>query len=1099
MKMQNIEDIYPLSPMQQGLLFHTRSAPESALYFEQWACVLQGNLDVPAFQRAWQHIVDRHTALRTFFLWEELDEPLQVIQRQVHVPWEQQDWRGLLPHEQPARLDALLQADQARGFDLMRAPLMRLQLIRMTDDTYQFIWSFHHLLLDGWSISLIFKEVVACYTAFSRGQDPKLESRRPYREYIAWLQQQDLAQAELFWHQALKGFFAPTLLTVDRPHHVGANHQTYANHQIALSAPSTATLMSFARAHQLTLSTLVQGAWALLLNRYSGEEDVVFGVVVSGRDIALAEAESMVGLFVNTLPARVRVLPDAALLPWLQAFQDQQIEARQYEHSPLVQIQRWSEVHRGQPLFESLVTFENYPAGGLALQSGTGDVAIYNAQIIERTNYPLTISVIPGDELVLKFMYDTGRFDTAAIGRLAGHFRTLLESMMDEPQQRLADLVLLTAVERQQILVEWNATQNAYPSNQYLHTIIEAQVGRTPDAVAVVFEGTHLTYQELNRRTNQLAHHLRKLGVGPDTLVGISMERSLELVVGLLGILKAGGAYVPLDPAYPHERLAFMLEDSRTPILLTQRHLVETLPTLASPGQRQATGAPQIICLDADWLTIASESVENLANVVGPDNLAYLIYTSGSTGKPKGAMNTHAGICNRLLWMQDIYQLTPADRVLQKTPFSFDVSVWEFFWPLMTGARLVVARPGGHQDSGYLVRLIAEQRITTIHFVPSMLQIFLEEQGLARYTCLKRVICSGEALSFDLQERFFARLDAELHNLYGPTEAAVDVTFWVCKPENGLRIIPIGRPIANTQMYILDAWLQPVPIGVAGELHIGGVGLARGYHNRPELTEEKFIRNPFSTEPGARLYKTGDLARYLPDGNIEYLGRLDHQVKLRGFRIELGEIEAVLRQHPLVADAVVAVREDIPGHKQLVSYVVPRIEDGSTGTSEPLSASHDELRRFLQERLPEYMIPAAFMAIQAVPLSPNGKADRRALPAPEILRPQLNATYTAPQTTIERMIASIWQDVLHIDTVGLHDNFFDLGGHSLLMARVHSKLREIGTSDISIVDLFQYPTVNTLARYLSRQPTALQNDGPDDRRKEGRSRLKQQLRHRQPG
>jgi acyl-coenzyme A synthetase/AMP-(fatty) acid ligase len=476
-----------------------------------------------------------------------------------------------------------------------------------------------------------------------------------------------------------------------------------------------------------------------------------------------------------------------------------------------------------------------------------------------------------------------------------------------------------------------------------------------------------------------------------------------------------------------------------------------------------------------------------------------MIYTSGSTGKPKGAMNTHEGICNRLLWMQDAYQLTPADCVLQKTPFSFDVSVWEFFWPLMAGARLVVARPGGHQDSAYLVRLIAEQRITTIHFVPSMLQIFLEEPGLERNTSLKRVICSGEALSFDLQERFFTCLDAELHNLYGPTEAAVDVTYWACKPENGLRIVPIGRPIANTQIYILDARLQPVPIGVAGELHIGGIGLARGYHNRPELTEEKFISNHFSAEPGARLYKTGDLARYLSDGNIEYLGRIDQQVKLRGFRIELGEIESVLRQHPAVVDAVVAVREDIPGHKRLVGYVVPTIEDSSSGTHEPLSASHDELRHFLQERLPEYMIPAAFMAIQAVPLSPNGKADRRALPVPETPRPQLNATYTAPQTAIERMIASIWQDVLHVDTVGLHDNFFDLGGHSLLMAQVHSKLRGIGGGDISIVDLFQYPTVNTLARYLSRQPTAPQNDGPDGRLKEGRSRLRQQLRHRQLG
>jgi amino acid adenylation domain-containing protein len=819
----------------------------------------------------------------------------------------------------------------------------------------------------------------------------------------------------------------------------------------------------------------------------------------------------MVGLFVNTLPARVRVPPDAALLPWLQAFQDQQIEARQYEYSPLVQVQGWSEVRRGQPLFESLVTFENYPAGGFALQSHSGDVAISGARIIERTNYPLTISVIPGDQLALKFMYDTERFDTAAVARLAGHFRTLLESMVADPQQRLADLALLTAAERQQILVEWNATQKAYPRNQYLHTIIEAQVEYTPDAVAVVFEDAHLTYRELNRRANQFAHHLRGLGVGPDTLVGISMERSLEMVIGLLGILKAGGAYVPLDPAYPRERLAFMLEDSCTPILLTQRHLGESLPTSA--------GARHLICLDADWPLIAGESAENPTSTVGPDNLAYMIYTSGSTGKPKGAMNTHGAICNRLLWMQDAYQLTPSDRVLQKTPFSFDVSVWEFFWPLMIGARLVVARPGGHQDSAYLVRLIAEQRITTLHFVPSMLQVFLEERELERCACLKRVICSGEALPFDLQERFFARLSAELHNLYGPTEAAVDVTYWACKPESGLQIVPIGRPIANTQMYILDARLQPVPIGVAGELHIGGVGLARGYHNRPELTDEKFIFADFGIEIldfglgdviqnrkskiENRLYKTGDLARYLPDGNIEYLGRIDHQVKLRGFRIELGEIEVVLRQHPAVADAVVAVREDVPGDKRLVAYVVPgdwrlEIRDfGHNNLQSPISNLDHDLRDFLKQRLPEYMIPSAFVAIQAVPLSPNGKADRRALPAPETPRPQLNAAYAPPQTQVERMIAAIWQEALHVDEVGLHDNFFDLGGHSLLVARVYSKLREAGATNISMLDLFQYPTVNALARYLSQQPNPPRSDDSDDRLREGRSRLKQQLRQRQ--
>jgi amino acid adenylation domain-containing protein len=1137
MKMHNVEDIYSLSPMQQGLLFHTLSAPDAALYFEQWTCVLQGNLDVPAFRRAWQHVVDRHPPLRTFFLWEGLDEPLQIIRQQVQVPWEQLDWRGRLAPEQQDWLDTLLRDDQALGFDLTRAPLMRLLLIRMTDDTYQFIWSFHHILLDGWSISLIFKEVIACYTAFCQGQEPQLESRQPYWEYIAWLKQQDLASAEVFWRQTLKGFVAPTPLAVDRPRRAEGNQQNYASHQIALSAASTVALRSLARAHQLTLSTLVQGAWALLLSRYSGEQDVVFGTVVSGRPSTLSGAESMVGLLVNTLPARVRVPPDVELLRWLRAFQDQQAEARQYEYSPLVQVQRWSEVRGKQPLFESLVTFENYPAGDFALQSATSSVAIRDAQIIERTNYPLTISAIPADELALKFMYDTERFDAPVISRLARHFQTALGSIADDPRQRLADLAFLTPAERRQILVEWNATEKAYPSDQFLHTIIEAQAERTPNAVAVVFDGTHLSYSELNRRANQLAHHLRKLGVGPDTLVGISLDRSLELVVGLLGILKAGGAYVPLDPSYPVERLQYMLADAQAQVVLTTKEIGDWRLEIAR-GDRSPTSnlQSQIVRLDADWdrIGLMPDISPNVA--LAPDNLAYMIYTSGSTGKPKGAMNTHAGIYNRLLWMQDAYQLTPSDRVLQKTPFSFDVSVWEFFWPLMTSASLVVARPGGHQDSAYLARLIVEQQITTIHFVPSMLQIFLNEPGLERCASLKRVICSGEALPFELQERFFTRIGAELHNLYGPTEAAVDVTFWSCKGASEPPFVPIGRPIANTQMYILNARLQPVPIGVAGELYIGGVQPARSYHNRPDLTAERFLPNPFTTtDPstslraddrrlttdngielgggpwsvvGGRLYKTGDLARYREDGNIEYVGRIDHQVKIRGFRIELGEIEAALRRHPAVADAVVMVREDVPGDKRLVAYIVQttegrrlKIEDSSVAAEEKLSSIlyplSSELRGFLKQWLPEHMIPSTFVTIGAVPLSLNGKADRRTLPAPQAPHPQLDATYASPQTEMERTIASIWKEVLHVETVGLHDNFFDIGGHSLHMAQVHSKLREIDSSEMSIVDLFQYPTVSALARYLSRPPAIPRNNDSDDKHRERRGRLKQQLRQRE--
>jgi amino acid adenylation domain-containing protein len=583
-----------------------------------------------------------------------------------------------------------------------------------------------------------------------------------------------------------------------------------------------------------------------------------------------------------------------------------------------------------------------------------------------------------------------------------------------------------------------------------LHEFFEAQVERTPDRTAVVFEDEQLTYRELNDQANRLGHYLRKLGVGPDVLVGVFMERSLEMVVALYGIVKAGGAYVPLDPEYPRARLAFMAEDTQVPVLLTQEHLVAQLPQ---------NGA-KVVCLDSDWPAIAEGNRDNIRSEAKAENLAYVIYTSGSTGTPKGVMNTHQGICNRLLWMQDAYRLSEEDRVLQKTPFSFDVSVWEFFWPLLAGARLIVARPGGHRDGNYLVKLIREQGITTLHFVPAMLGVFLQERDVERCLSLKRVICSGEALSYELQERFFSKLPAELHNLYGPTEAAVDVAHWACKRRSTERVVPIGYPVANTRLYILDSHLQPAPIGIPGELCIGGVQVARGYLNRPDLTAEKFIPDHFSKVQGARLYRTGDAARYLPGGEIEYLGRTDEQVKVQGYRIELGEIEAALGGHEAVRQAVVMAREDTPGDKQLAAYIIPNADS---------NPSISALRRYLREKLPEYMVPSTFTMLEKFPLTPNGKIDRRALPAPASRRPELESAYMAPRTEIERTITTLWQEALQLEKIGVNDNFFDLGGNSLRMVQVHAGLREKVQRELSMLEMFTYPTINSLAAYLSRE------------------------------
>ncbi|HZB47369.1 MAG TPA: amino acid adenylation domain-containing protein, partial [Pyrinomonadaceae bacterium] len=664
---------------------------------------------------------------------------------------------------------------------------------------------------------------------------------------------------------------------------------------------------------------------------------------------------------------------------------------------------------------------------------------------IEKTNYPLTILAGPGAELSLHASYDRQRFDDDAVSRTLGHLKTLLEAFASDPDARLDDLDILTGDERRRLLSEWNDTARAYPeSGATLHELFERQAQRTPDSIAVVCEDERLTYAELNARADALARHLRSLGVGPESRVGVLLERSAAMVVALLGALKAGGAYVPLEPSYPRERLAFMAEDARVEVLLTQRRLGAMVDGL---GVR---GCEVLHLDDAGQLAegagaCATDSAEKARAVVAGDNLAYVIYTSGSTGRPKGAMNTHAGVVNRLLWMQEVYRLSLDDRVMQKTPFGFDVSVWEFFWPLITGARLVLARPEGHRDAAYLMRLIEREGITTLHFVPSMLQAFLSEPGLEDCRSLRRVMCSGEALTRELQERFHERTRAALHNLYGPTEAAIDVTFWPCERGGHRTNVPIGRPVANTRIYITDAELRPVPVGVAGELHIGGVQLARGYLLRPGLTAARFIPDPFSAVPGARLYRTGDLARYVEGGEIEFLGRLDQQVKLRGFRVELGEIESTLSEHPSVRECVVVALEDAGGDKRLVAYVV---------AGEGATPAADELRAFVKTRLPEYMMPSAFVFLDALPLTPHGKIDRRRLPAPAASRASTGPRFVAPRTATEEVVANIWADVLKLERVGVDDNFFESGGHSLLATQAVSRARAAFGVDVPLRTLF---------------------------------------------
>jgi amino acid adenylation domain-containing protein len=1036
MNRSGIEDVYPLSPVQEGMLFHTLYARGSAVYVNQFSCRLGRNADLPALRRAWQQVVDRHAILRTSFHWEGLDRPLQVVHRQVDVPWEELDWRGLPEREALAAYD---RSDLERGFDLGTPPLMRLALGQLEDGSCRLIWTHHHMIMDGWSLPLVLGEVFSRYEALRRGETPDLGTANGYRRYISWLESRDLNRAEDFWKRALRGFTSPTPLPGARAVSGASTSGPYASIGATLPEAVSAALEELAREHRLTVNTLVIGAWALLLGKQS-DGDAVFGTTVSGRPADLPGVESIVGLFINTLPFRARLEGNRRLIPWLQELQEAQAESREYEYSPLVQVQGWSEVPRGMPLFESLVVFENYPFDAARNESS---LAIRDVRSIESSGYPLTLQAIAVKGVSLRLTYDTRRFEASIAGGMLGHLEALLAGMAAHPGACLDEIDLLTPPERQQLLITWNETGRAYPLERCLHHWIEDQVDRAPNAPAVVFESEQLTYRELDERANHLARRLLALGIGMESRVGVCMERSIEMVVALFAILKAGAAYVPLDPEYPRDRLAYMLANSRAHALLAQEALLGRLPEYGGP----------ILCFDAGRLETRRESGERLSLAASPEQAAYVIYTSGSTGRPKGVVVSHKGIVNRLLWMQEAYGLTSSDRVLQKTPFSFDVSVWELFWPLMTGARLIVARPGGHREGSYLADLILRDGVTTLHFVPSMLRVFLEEPDLARCRALRRVVCSGEALPPDLQERFFERLPGiDLHNLYGPTEASVDVTHWTCMREGPRDCVPIGRPIANTRTHVVGFRLEPLPVGVAGELLLGGVGLARGYLERPELTAEKFVPDPFSG-PGERLYRTGDLVRWRPDGAIEFLGRLDHQVKVRGFRIELGEIEVALCQHPGVREAAVVAREDDSGESRLVAYVA------GSGTSR---VSTEDLRDNLREHLPEHMVPSLFVFLASLPLSPNGKLDRRALPAPDLTRPAVANELVAPRTPEEEVLAAIWSHVLGVEPVGVHDNFFSLGGDSIRSIRVLTLARERGLS-LELQQLFETPTIAALA------------------------------------
>ncbi len=1051
----------PLSAGQEALWFLHQAAPESAAYNTAVALRLRGRLERERLPRLLAALAARHPLLRAGFTLEG-GRPVMRVAPTAAPELREVDATGWTAE----RLAHEVAADYRRPFRLEAGTVFRATRFTVAADEQVLLLGVHHIVGDAWTNWVLLDEL----RQLLAGAETLPPVTGTYADFVRW-QRELLAGAEgarlwSFWRRELAGGLSPLALPTDFPRPPALAPQG-ASVPLALEAGVWEKIRGVARAHGTTPFTVLLAAFQVFLHRHTGQEEIVVGSPTSGR--SRPEFAGVAGYFVNPVPLRARLAGRLAFAEFLAQAKRAVLGALAHADLPLPLLVERLQLPRdpSRPaLFQSLFVFQQPPqtgAQGDALKAGASAREGWGG--LEVTEFPL--AQMEGQfELTLEIFedrggslkYNTALFTPGTAAQLAARFATLLEAIVAAPERRIDDLPLMTAAERRRVVHTWNDTPAGYPQQFCLHELIAQQAARTPDAPALAFEGETLSYRQLDERTNRLANWLRRAGVGPDTLVGVCAERSLELVLALLGVLKSGGAYVPLDPGYPRERLAFMTADSAVSLVLTQARFA---------GDLQAAGV-RTLRLDADWAEVAREPAAAPASGVTPDHLAYMIYTSGSTGRPKGATNTHRAIVNRLLWMQDAYRLTAADTVVQKTPFSFDVSVWEFFWPLLAGARLVVAKPGGHQDAAYLADLVARERVTTMHFVPSMLQVFVEQPGLARCSALRQVFCSGEALPFELQERFFARHHAELHNLYGPTEAAVDVTFWKCERGSTRRLVPIGRPIARTQMHVLDARLQPVPAGVAGELHIGGIALARGYHRGPDLTAEKFIPDPFGA-PGARLYRTGDLARWLPDGAIEYLGRLDHQVKLRGFRIELGEIETALAREPGVREATVIVREDRPGEKALVAYIVAA--PGAT----PAPA---ELRRALRARLPDYMVPADFVVLPALPLSPNGKVDRRALPAPARDRVETGGRFVAPESATEQLLATFWREALGRDRVGVEDNFFDLGGHSLKLGQVHARLRTRFPNPPALLELFQYPTIRVLAARLDDDANGGTKDTP---------------------
>jgi len=1011
-----------LSFAQERLWFVSQLETDNPFYNIPVAVRITGPLNVSALEKSINEIIRRHEVLRTTC--STIDgQPIQIIIPAASLALSMVDLRGLPKPDREDRAMKLATQEARRPFDLANGPVLRASLMWLSEEDYLLLLTTHHFVADGWSMDVLYRELSTHYETFSTGRpSPLPELPIQCADFAYWqrqrLQGEVLETQRRYWKKQLSGAPAVTELPIDRQRPAV---QTYRGSMQSFELPETLSevIKALSRREGVTLFMTLVAAFQTLLHRYTGQDDIVVGTAVSNRN--RIETEALIGPFSNNLALRTDFSGSPTFRQLLARVREVAVGAYTHQDLPweklIEELQPERDLSRNQVFQMFFVLHEHSVKQNLKLPG----LSVRNFRIeLGTARFDLSLGVTnEKNNLSGCVEYNTDLFDRSTITRLLGHFQVLLEGVGFDPDQPISRLPLLTEAERHQVLVAWNDTQGDYPNACCLHQLFEAQVTRTPEAIATIFGDQLLTYRELNARANQLANHLRTLGVGPDVLVGLCVERSLEMVVGLLGILKAGGAFVPLDPAYPMERLTVILEDSRSPVLLTQDRLAESF----------AENGPHIIPLDTDWEIIARESRENLSSGATPENLAYVTYTSGSTGKPKGVMIENRSVVNVLTSFIKTYGLSAADRLLQQTSISFDVSVNEIFPILCVGGVVVLPNKDEVLDLGRLTRLIAEHRVTIIGAAPSLLAALNGENH--DLSTLRLILSGGEALSYNDVDRLLK--STMVTNGYGPTETTICALSYDLDPQ-GLgkeATIPIGKPLMNYKVYILDKHLECMPVGSPGELCISGVGLARGYLNAPELTAESFVPNPFT--PGERLYRTGDLAKWLSDGNIEFLGRIDDQVKIRGIRIEPAEIEVSLDEHEAVRKTVVMAREDQRGDKGLVAYVVLDREPAPT---------INELRGFLKQKLPGYMAPSAFVFLEALPLTPSGKVDRQALPAPDYDRARLGDTFVAPRTSLETIIAEIWQDVLGVDRVGRYDNFFDLGGHSLLSMQVIARLEK---------------------------------------------------------